>query len=279
MRNFYKFTFIALFSLCAKAQVPTATIVTPSFYYCTDSQLFFAASFTNAHSSYTWTLPANRGASILTGVNDTSMVCTFSVPGIYTCSLTVANGTLSSTATKTITLTRSAIAAFNASLTSAGFPNELSLTNYSSYSTKNYWLYSGGLAKDSGDYILKPLSASGDYTVMLVALGKNGCNDSLSYAFRISDSSGVTLPNIFSPNNDGVNDIYRPVARGISSLKAWVYNRYGVIIASWERVNGFWDGTTTSGLDCRAGDYFIIVEASGFDGRSYKLKSTITLVK
>jgi gliding motility-associated-like protein len=280
MRNFLKFTFIVLLTLCAKAQVPTATILSASAVYCTDANTFFAAKTnTNSTYTYTWALPANRGASFVSGFNAESVVCTFATPGAITISLTVAAGTASAVFTKAIIVTRSARASFNASLTETGFPTELSLTSYATNSLKSYWIYSGNAARDSADYLVKPYPASGSYTVTQVAVGKNGCNDTLSYSFHISDSSGITLPNVFSPNGDNVNEVFRPIVRGISDLKGWVYNRYGNLIASWDRVNGFWDGYTTSGLACASGEYFVVIEAKGFDGRSYKLKSTITLVR
>ena len=58
-----------------------------------------------------------------------------------------------------------------------------------------------------------------------------------------------------------------------------VFNRYGTIIINRDRVNGFWDGHTTSGERCEAGVYFVILEATGFDGKSYKLKQSLTLVR
>jgi len=279
MRNFLKFTFLFFISFCAKAQVPTATILGVSQFNCSNKNIFFAGRTNSLVTSYKWSLPANRGATVVSKDFDSTVVCNFSLPGIYTLSLTVSIGTLSSTATKTITVTSSAKASFNASLTTTGFPNQLSLTDYSKDYLKIYWLYSGTLAKDSSSFVLRDYAFSGSYTVSLVALGKNACNDTLSYAFRISDSSGVTLPNIFSPNDDGVNDIYKPNTKGISSLNAYVYNRYGVLITSWDRVNGFWDGYTTSGLACAVGEYFIILNATGFDGKNYKVKSSITLVR
>lgn len=278
MRNFYKFTFILFISLCAKAQVPNATILSSSSVFCTGANIFFAAKGGTIGTTYAWSLPPNRGAAFVSVSNDSGMVCTFANAGIITLSVTMANGTASAVATKTIVVTRSAKASFNASLNSVGFPTELSLTDYSSNSTKNYWIFNG-TDKDSSSYFVKPYAASGNYTVTQVAVGKNGCNDTLSYAFRISDSSGVILPNTFSPNGDGINDVYKPIARGISSMKGWVYNRYGALISSWDKPNGFWDGYTTSGMECRQGEYFVIIEATGFDGKSYKLKGTIYLVK
>lgn len=276
MRNFYKFTFILLFSFCAKAQVPTATILSVEPLFCTERPIWFLARTNIPADSYAWTV--SRG--IVPNVsNDSSMVCVFSQPGIYTMTVTVTNSVGTTATTRTITINRSAVAAFNASLNTAGYPNQLSLTDYSTNNVKSYWTFSDEVLIDSSAYYTKHYGASGNYSVTLLAKAKNGCNDTLSYAFRLSDSSSVELPNVFTPNNDDVNDIFRPKTRGIVNLSAWVYNRYGVLIHSWDRVNGSWDGRTTSGLECAVGDYFVVVEATGFDGKSYKLKGTLTLMK
>ena len=68
--------------------------------------------------------------------------------------------------------------------------------------------------------------------------------------------------------------------RGLAvEMNVSIFNRYGTIIISWDRVSGFWDGHTTSGERCEAGVYFVILEATGFDGKSYKLKQSLTLVR
>lgn len=178
----------------------------------------------------------------------------------------------------TLTLNRSAKASFNATFNSTGYPNELILTNYSSNSLKYCWKFNGA-ENDSTTNVAKAYPASGNYTVTLEAFGAKGCNDTASYVFRISDSSSVELPNVFTPNDDGVNDFYRPITRGISSLNAWVYNRYGVIVCTWDKVRSGWDGHTTSGEQCADGQYFIVLEALGFDGKQHKLKGNITLIR
>lgn len=277
MRNFYKFTFIVLFSFCARAQVPTTTIVSGGAVFCTDAPIYFLARTTDSPLSYTWNI--SGAGKILNNRNDSGIVCSFSNPGVYSLSVSVTNSVGTSLTTRNLTVNRSAKASFNANLVSTGYPNELSLTDYSINNLKNYWLFSDDALKDSSSYYKKYYSASGNYTVSLVAIGKYGCNDTLDYAFRISDSSSVIVPNVFTPNNDEVNDIFKIKTRGIVKLSASVFNRYGVLMHSWDKVNGTWDGYTTSGMECAPGEYFVVVDATGFDGKTYKLKSTLTLLK
>jgi len=282
MSNFLKFSILLFISLTFTAQVPTATISTGSSTICTDVSVTFTALTTNTPTSYSWSVSPSTSVTAFPDFSSTFLVLGFGRPGTHTVTLVASNGTGSTVATRIVNVTQSAKAVFNASLTNSGFPTQLVLTNYSTNFIKNYWIFSdiAGLAgKDSSLNTVKNYTASGSYSVMVVAVGSNGCNDTSSYKFFISDSSGITAPNIFTPNNDNVNDVFKPIVRGISQMNMWVYSRYGTIVFSSDKVNGFWDGYTTSGEPCQAGVYFYVIEATGFDGKSYKIKNNLTLVR
>src|SRR5690606_14984248 len=151
-------------------------------------------------------------------------------------------------------------------------------TNYSSNYNALVWRFSDG-GTDSSLHLNKNITGSGPHEVDLIAFGVNGCNDTSRYAFFVDNSSEITLPNIFTPNNDGVNDVDRPAIKGISQPKAMVFSREQLMVHSWEKVNGFWDGRTTSGEPCADGVYFIAVEATGFDQKKYSINGTITLLR
>ena len=280
MNRFLKVIFSLFACISVRAQVPTATIVSPSATLCTGASLTFSANTTNTPTAYSWSVSPSKSVTALPDYNSPSITFTFSSGGTYIISLMISNASGSNIATSTVIVTKSAKASFNASLTATGFPNELVLTNFSTNSISNQWLFNDDLAANTTSLnTIKNYSVSGNYSVTLIAYGNSGCNDTSRYAFRIGDSSGVTLPTVFSPNGDNVNDIFKPIAKGISKMNVSVFNRYGTIIISWDRVNGFWDGHTTSGERCEAGVYFVILEATGFDGKSYKLKQSLTLVR
>jgi len=280
MRNFYKFTCVFLLSLCAKAQVPTATITSIN-NFCTSRTLTFTANSHDTITAYSWSITPSKTVTFTTGTTDSIVSFQTTNAGTYSLTVTISNPAGTKIISKLVNVTRSAKALFNASLSNQGFPAQLLLTNYSTNSTKNYWVFDGNFAdKDSSGIFSKTYTASGSYSVMLIAKGPNGCDDINYYSFRIADSSGISLPNVFSPNGDGINDVFKPIAKGMRSVSAWIYSRSGVVIASWEnRVNGFWDGHTTGGEPCISGEYFVVVEATGFDGKKYKLKGNITLLR
>jgi gliding motility-associated-like protein len=261
------------------AQVPTATIVSPSSTICTSVRNSFSATTANSPTAYSWSVSPANSLTITPDQTSPSIDISFRFPGLYTFSLQVSNATGTTIAVRTISVTQSANAAFNASLTNTGFPTQIILTNYSSNFVKNQWNYSDVAEIDTILNPIKTYTSGGTYSITLIAYGKAGCSSISVYSFKIADSSWIRLPNIFTPNNDSINDIFRPEAGGLSTINAYIFNRFGTLVYSWDKVNGYWDGYTSSGEPCQDGVYFCVLEATGFDGKSYKLKSKVTLLR
>jgi gliding motility-associated-like protein len=66
----------------------------------------------------------------------------------------------------------------------------------------------------------------------------------------------VLIPNVFSPNNDLINDKFCLETNGISDLKITIMNRWGQILFEGDE-NQFWDGKHNN-IDCVEGVYFYI---------------------
>ncbi len=75
----------------------------------------------------------------------------------------------------------------------------------------------------------------GDYVVTVS--DATGCTDTV--AFTIDDQS-LFIPNAFTPNGDGVNDVFFPGGSGFEVLELVVYSRWGQKV--WSGVSGGWDG-------------------------------------
>ena len=124
---------------------------------------------------------------------------------------------------------------------------------------------------------------SGVYTMTLkTILTKPGDEielDSVDITISIADSK-LEMPNAFSPNNDGINDVYRakPEYKSIVSFKAIILNRWGQKLYEWNDPAGGWDGKF-HGSDVKQGVYFVLVEAKGADGKEYKFKKDVNLLR
>ena len=95
----------------------------------------------------------------------------------------------------------------------------------------------------------------------------------------ISESK-LEMPNAFSPNGDGINDIYK-AKDGYQSLvefHAYIFNRWGQKLFEWTDPSQGWDGTY-NGKDVKQGVYFVLVKAKGADGRTFTIRRDVNLLR
>lgn len=95
----------------------------------------------------------------------------------------------------------------------------------------------------------------------------------------ISESK-LEMPNAFSPNGDGINDIYRAKSgyQSITEFNAYIYNRWGQKLYEWHDPAGGWDGTY-KGKEVPQGVYFCLVKAKGADGRDFNIRKDVNLLR
>lgn len=103
------------------------------------------------------------------------------------------------------------------------------------------------------------VSTSGTYTVEIT---QNNCTDTfVSNIFEcvVMDSFTLFIPNVFTPNNDGVNDYFGVVYDGNEDVSIEVYNRWGVLLFQSSRKEFSWDGTLSGELSSD-GVYFYVIQ-------------------
>ena len=94
-------------------------------------------------------------------------------------------------------------------------------------------------------------------------------------------STDVGMPNAFSPNGDGLNDVFRPVfklEKDYKIEKFHVYNRYGEIVYATANLNGGWDGYYKGRLQDQ-GVYYYYVKIKFRDDSEKIFKGDVTLVR
>ncbi len=93
-------------------------------------------------------------------------------------------------------------------------------------------------------------------------------------------TSILEMPNAFSPNGDGINDIYKAkdTHQSILEFHAYIFNRWGQKLFEWTDINDGWDGTF-NGKPVAAGVYFVLVKATGADGTQYNIKRDVNLLR
>ncbi len=127
-------------------------------------------------------------------------------------------------------------------------------------------------------------SESGSFSVALYVSFIQG-TDTLTYEMDSPFSltfaeSKLEVPNAFTPNGDGINDVFR-VKEGYQSIvtfRAQVFDRWGKRLAEWTDLDGGWDGRS-GGHDAPDGAYYLRIEARGADGKQYHIKKVINLLR
>lgn len=98
----------------------------------------------------------------------------------------------------------------------------------------------------------------GDYTVMLVAIDGAGCRDTTFRKVGIFEDTWIYIPNSFTPNGDGLNDLFKPVLSNIDveDYRLEIFDRWGQKVFETNEVNQGWDGSmSNSGYYAEAGSY------------------------
>ena len=106
------------------------------------------------------------------------------------------------------------------------------------------------------------------------------CVDSAYVSVKIFKTNPqVFVPTAFTPDGDGKNDLFRPIAVGISRIEYFrVFNRWGELVFS-TTVNGKgWDGKIR-GKDQGTGTFVWLVRGSDYTGKTFFAKGTVTLIR
>jgi gliding motility-associated-like protein len=218
----------------------------------------------------------------------TNLVLNPALLGVYTLKVSDANGcstTIGADNKLNIQNIKSVTAAFTSDVTSGETPLNVQFNNQSTSTVKiNYnWDFGNGSTS-----ILKDPSAIFDmvkeYTVCLIVDdGVKGCSDTMCSLIETGTTADLLIvPNVFTPNGDGINDLLMITAKGLETMNAQIYNRWGEKLYEWNTLSGGWDGFTVSGIPAPEGTYFIILVASGADKKKTILppvKQSFTLLR
>lgn len=250
-----------------------ATITNSSFLNPTCSNICNGAISINAisNSSISYFLDGSATSQISGDFIDLCL-------GNYTIDITDLDGCLTSL---NISLSASTppLASFLVSDTAGPAPLSVAFTNTSTGASSYFWDF--GSSSSTGQAMDETFEylTQGYYTVMMVA-SELLCADTAYQFISVIGTPDISMPNVFTPNSDGVNDVFRPIAAGAIEIIGKIYNRWGELIYGWQGINGYWDGyTSPSGQLAPSGTYFYVVTAKDVTDSPYELTGTVRLMR
>jgi gliding motility-associated-like protein len=119
---------------------------------------------------------------------------------------------------------------------------------------------------------------SGDYPVQLKVENIWGCKDSTTKIIQVDTDPRLFVPNSFTPDYDGLNDVFQPEGRGIVTYDLQIYNRKNQKIFQSMDFETGWDGIYF-GEKCPNDIYVWKISALDVRGKKYDLSGTLTLLR
>jgi gliding motility-associated-like protein len=225
----------------------------------------------SGHYSFTW----NNG--------DTTSSINNLIPGVY--SVTVNDGYCNSAATVSITNQAGPQADFTF------HPNPITINNaqvtFSSETTGAtswLWNFGDGTGTFSGDFVTHTYSSVGNYEVTLVVTDIYGCPDTITQEVVVNDVFSIYIPNSFTPDGDGLNDVFQ--AYGLSwedgKYEMNIYNRWGNIVYHTTDPNQPWNGGLNNNPDRSLlipDVYVYYIKVKGLNYRDMVYTGSVTLLK
>lgn len=257
----------------------TAYYVTVTQGQCSSTDTFFvgiaqppAVSITGTSATCSGdpaTLTVSGGSSWLwsNGATTSSISVNPAVTSTYSVTATSA-GNCTSTDSFTVVVTAYPAAVISgAASTCQGVPVELTASGGSGYSWNT----------GSGNATITVMP--GTSTTYSVTVSNGACSDTASAFVEILDEeSSLFIPNVFTPNGDGTNEIFTVGATGVNNFQGMIFNRWGELLYTWNDVAGGWDGYY-KGQVVSEGTYVYTITCFTECGKELVKRGAVTVVR
>ncbi len=119
---------------------------------------------------------------------------------------------------------------------------------------------------------------TGTYMVELLVSTIHGCTDTIWKPVRVDAVTNIYAPNTFTPDGDGVNDVFKAVTYNIVELKLMIFDRWGLLLYTGNGVDTFWDGTY-KGKESQQDTYIWQIKAKDGFGKNYTYRGHVNLLR
>lgn len=131
------------------------------------------------------------------------------------------------------------------------------------------------LTKSNDSEIITPYNSYQCFKIK--AIEKEG-NHAVSWSNTLCNYDAFYIPNSFSPNDDGINDLFAYWINGVDDFEIKIYNRWGSVIFASTNTNEYWDGTF-NGLECPVDVYKWHIQFQANDGEKISKTGTVLLLR
>jgi large repetitive protein len=218
--------------------------------------------------SYGWSPGLQNGQSIAVSPVSTTT---------YVVSATDANGCSFLTQTFTVSVLPTPVALFDTT-SSGAYSSVFSFKDLSSGGVSWEWDFGDGTTSALQNPIHRFLG-TGIYNVTQLVFNQFGCAD--TFKLTVDLNEGIIIPNVFTPDGDGVNDVWYVANSGMAEFHVEIYDRWGLKVFETTADEIRWDGHTASGMLLTEGTYYFVLKAilkTHNGNKDYSTNGHITLL-
>jgi gliding motility-associated-like protein len=120
--------------------------------------------------------------------------------------------------------------------------------------------------------------SEGDFIYNLIVMNEYGCTDTIQGSIVIDGIASNYVPNIFTPNGDGVNERFYIKGKSIVSSSMFIYNRWGSLVCESSNALEGWNGLDKdTGEPCSVGTFFYVIKITLENTKNYTFNGTVQL--
>jgi gliding motility-associated-like protein len=240
---------------------------------CGSSTVTLNGVTTTSNTSFSWAGPS--ATSIVAGTETTANPIATEV-GDYT--LTVTDNLTGCINTDVVTVTQAiATASITANPTSGISPLDVAFTGAGAGNPNYSWNFGDGVNTSLSQNPNNTFT-TGTYTVTLTTIS-GSCTATATVVIVVEDGLSLEIPNVFTPNNDGANDVFTIKSTGVKEISLQIFNRWGSKLYEFTGAKASWDGLAPNSSQVPEGTYFFFVKATGFDGQEIEKHGTVNLFR
>ena len=285
MQGTYIVTLIVTDTICNRTDTAYQTVnfyppviagltIDSIFNSCLPLTVNLNGSSNSAGSSFQWTID-----SIFVS-GDSSLSYTFDTAGTFNISLIVSTASscnLADTFNYTFTAWDNPVAEFTYDSHPVNFADEIiHFYDQSSGAVQWRWTFAPDTFVSIVQNPVYSYAFAGIYPVCLWVTNAVGCPDEICHDVPITET--IYVPNVFTPNEDNRNEVFRVYSTGLFDMNVKIFNRWGELLHEWQGLDGFWDGTY-QGKVVQQDVYVYYIVAKGFWERSIVKIGRVTVIK
>lgn len=227
-------------------------------------------------ASWTWNIEGEPAAN-----TQNTSVC-FGTPGLYDASLTVTSAAgCSATLTLVdyINVVSTPIAEFLYAPQEISIMDpEVNFGNTSAGATVYGWDFGDGTTSTTTSPV-HTYPDTGVYCVTLVAANALGCVDTTVHCLHVKPEYTLYVPNTFTVNDDGLNEIWSVYGLNIKSITVRIFDRWGEEIYTFDNINKGWPGTKQNGQQCKQDVYVYRIEVVDGNDDFHEIVGQVNLIR